>query len=80
MAYKGNSPRIGARILSWNFPVMRRCDELHDDARVSSAVIACLEEFSLPAFYRLLSEHLDDKAERDRFLRDAGFPDSSGAG
>jgi hypothetical protein len=52
MAYKGNSPRIGARILSWNFPVMRRCDELHDDARVSSAVIACLEEFSLPAFYR----------------------------
>jgi serine/threonine-protein kinase len=31
---------------------------------------------SLRMFYQLLGEHVDNKAERARFLRDAGFPES----
>jgi hypothetical protein len=31
---------------------------------------------SVPSFYRLLSEHVQNSAERRRFLRDAGFPDA----
>jgi serine/threonine protein kinase len=31
---------------------------------------------SVRSFYQLLAQHLDRKAERARFLRDAGFPDS----
>jgi len=31
---------------------------------------------SLHAFYLLLAEHMENKIERDRFLRDAGFPES----
>ena len=31
---------------------------------------------SLHALYLLLSEHIENKSERSRFLRDAGFPDS----
>jgi serine/threonine-protein kinase len=31
---------------------------------------------SVQSFYRLLSEHVQNSAERRRFLRDAGFPDA----
>ena len=31
---------------------------------------------SLHAFYLLLAEHMENKVDRDRFLRDAGFPES----
>jgi hypothetical protein len=31
---------------------------------------------SLHAFYLLLAEHMENKVDRDRFLRDAGFLES----
>ena len=52
MAHNENSPRIRERLLARHFPVVRRFGEMPDDAMVSPAVIACLEDCSLPTFYR----------------------------
>jgi predicted DNA-binding transcriptional regulator AlpA len=47
-----NSPRIRERLFARHFAVVKRFDEMPDDALVSPAVIACMEDCSLPTFYR----------------------------
>jgi len=58
MANNANSPRIRERMLAKNFPVVRRFGEMPDDALVSPAVIACIEDCSLPTFYRRVAAGL----------------------
>jgi predicted DNA-binding transcriptional regulator AlpA len=52
MPSNGNSPRIRERIWAKHFPVVKRFDKMPDEALVSPAVIACLEDCSRPSFYR----------------------------
>jgi predicted DNA-binding transcriptional regulator AlpA len=52
MAYNENSPGICEKLLAKHFPVVRRFNELPDDALVAPGVIACIEHCSMPTFYR----------------------------
>ncbi len=58
MASNENSPRIREKMFAKHFPVVRRFGEMPDDALVSPAVIACLEDCSLPTFYRRVAAGL----------------------
>ena len=58
MGLNANSPRIREQMLARHFPVVRRFNEMPDDALVSPAVIACMEECSLPTFYRRVAAGL----------------------
>jgi predicted DNA-binding transcriptional regulator AlpA len=58
MPYNRNSPQIRERQLAKHFPIVRRFNEMPDDALVSPAVIACLEDCSLPTFYRRVAAGL----------------------
>jgi predicted DNA-binding transcriptional regulator AlpA len=58
MASNANSPRIREQFLAKHFPVVRRFNEMPDDALVSPAVIACLEDCSMPTFYRRVAAGL----------------------
>ena len=58
MAYNANSPHIREKLLAKNFPVVRRFNEMPDDASVSPGVIACIEDCSLPTFYRRVAAGL----------------------
>lgn len=46
------------KMLARHFPVVRRFGEMPDDALVSPAVIACMEECSMPTFYRRVASGL----------------------
>ena len=58
MASNENSARIRERLLARHFPVVRRFGEMPDDAMVSPAVIACMEDCSLPTYYRRVAAGL----------------------
>ena len=58
MASNANSPRIREQLLAKHFPVVRRFNDMPDDALVSPAVIACLEDCSMPTFYRRVAAGL----------------------
>jgi predicted DNA-binding transcriptional regulator AlpA len=58
MANNANSPRIRERLLARNFPIVRRFSEMPDDALDLPAVIACIEDCSLPTFYRRVAAGL----------------------
>ncbi len=58
MASNVNSPRIREKLFARHFPVVRRFSEMPDDALVSPAVIACLEDCSMPTFYRRVAAGL----------------------
>ncbi len=58
MPSNANSPRIREALFARHFPVVKRFDEMPDDALVSPAVIACLEDCSMPTFYRRVSSGL----------------------
>jgi predicted DNA-binding transcriptional regulator AlpA len=52
MSSNENSPRIRELLFAKHFLVVRRFGEMPDDALVAPAVIACLEDCSMPTFYR----------------------------
>ena len=58
MPHNENSPAIRERLLAKHFPVVRRFEEMPNDAFVSPAVIACLEGCSMPTFYRRVAAGL----------------------
>jgi len=58
MAFNENSPRIRELLMARNLPVLKRFNELPDDALVPPAVIACMEACSLPTFYRRVAAGL----------------------
>ena len=58
MPYNENSPLIQEKLFARHFPVVRRFEEMPNDALVPPAVIACLEGCSMPTFYRRVAAGL----------------------